>query len=158
MKLNLGCGDKILEGYLNIDLKNPKADKICDATNLSFIENNSIDEVLAIAVLEHISPYKCTETLKEWHRVLKLNGRLIVEVPDILEICKHFEAADKAERYKLINCIFGSTSWSINNPHLFGWYDEILIDHFHWAGFKNVIKAEPQGGHWGYMLRIEGEK
>ena len=158
MKLNLGCGDKILADYINIDFRNPKADIDADIRVLDFIEDCWVDEILAIAVFEHISPYDSMNTLKEWNRVLRPGGKLIVEVPDTLEICKHFEAADKLERYKLINCLYGSTSWSITNPHLFGWYDEILMDHFAWTGYKNIIKTEPQGGHWGYMLRIEGEK
>lgn len=158
MKLNLGCGDKILTDYVNIDFRNSKADIEADIRNLDFIGDCWVDEVLAIAVFEHISPYNSISTLKEWNRVLRPGGKLIVEVPDTLEICKNFESADKMERYKLINCLYGSTSWSIENPHLFGWYDEILIDHFTWAGFKNIMKTEPKGDHWGYMLRIEGEK
>lgn len=158
MKLNIGCGEKILPGYVNIDLYSPKADKVCDGTKLDWIKDGEVEEVLAIAVFEHISPYKAGETLREWYRVLKPGGLLIIEVPDILETCKNFEAASKAERYKLINCMFGSAEWSLRNPHLFGWYDEILMDHLLGVGFKRVYKRPPQGGHWGYMLRMEAFK
>jgi SAM-dependent methyltransferase len=158
VKLNIGCGDKLLDGYVNIDLFNPKADKICDGSVLDWVKDDTVDEVLAIAVFEHISPYKSGPTLREWWRVLKKGGLLILEVPDILETCKNFEKADKAERYKLINCMFGSAEWSLRNPHLFGWYDDILKDHLWGAGFRKIRKKEPQGGHWGYMLRMEAEK
>ena len=43
VKLNLGCGDKILDGYVNVDVANERSGKqpdiICDVRNLnSFIE------------------------------------------------------------------------------------------------------------------------
>jgi predicted SAM-dependent methyltransferase len=156
MKLNLGCGDKILDGYINIDLVNPNADKLHDCTDLSFIEDNQADEILAVAILEHIHPLKVMESLKEWFRVLKPSGRLIIEVPDMLEICRMYENADRGMKYFITHCLFGA--WMPEYPHLYGWCEELLFEHFIGAGFKNIIRAEPQGGHWGPTLRMEGTK
>lgn len=44
VRLNLGCGDKILEGYANIDVASERAKKFLD---------NSADEILAAHVVEH---------------------------------------------------------------------------------------------------------
>lgn len=151
-KLNLGCGDTILEGYLNADLYNPKAQVKADAIKLPFPDNR-FEEVFACHIFEHLNPYKVADILTEWKRVIKPGGKLIMEMPDILELCKNFEKADKDGRYRLLNCIYGTTQ--IEHPHVFGWYPEILNDHLIYAGYQNILFMEPQVYHWGFNLRVE---
>lgn len=51
-----------------------------DATDLSFVEDNSVDTFVTFETLEHIpAPL---ELLKEAHRVLRPGGRIILSVPD----------------------------------------------------------------------------
>ena len=67
-KLNIGCGTKKLEGYINCDIDpavNP--DKVCSIEKLSF-PDNSIDEVHLSAILEHVDLFKA---IKEVNRVCK---------------------------------------------------------------------------------------
>src|SRR3990170_2944818 len=76
-KLNLGCGHKKLDGYINIDI-NPdvKADVTSDAyTYLKKADNESIDEIFSNAFIEHIS-VDVIDFFKECHRVLKYGGIL----------------------------------------------------------------------------------
>ena len=92
IKLNLGCGGNILEGYTNIDTK--KYDPIVhqmDVKDLIF-PNESVDEILAESVLEHISTFDTQETLWEWWRVLKPGGKLEIVVPDFDVIAKKWLA------------------------------------------------------------------
>ena len=156
IRLNLGCGDLKIDNYINIDLYNPTADIKADVRNLSSFQDGSVDEILAIHVFEHLSPFDAVPTLQEWFRVLKSGGNLFIEVPDILQLCKHFEERDKAGRYELLNCIYGTTQ--LPRGHLFGWYDEILKEHLAIAGFTNIKISTPQFKHWGYSLRIECNK
>ena len=48
MKLNLGCGDKILEGYVNVDVAESRAgrqpDVLCDLHHLKPCDANVADE------------------------------------------------------------------------------------------------------------------
>jgi predicted SAM-dependent methyltransferase len=83
MKLHIGCGDQKLPGFINIDLVySPAVDIICDAKNLALFDDNSINEIYASHVLEHIYPYQIAETLHEWHRVLVTGGILRLAVPN----------------------------------------------------------------------------
>jgi beta-1,4-mannosyl-glycoprotein beta-1,4-N-acetylglucosaminyltransferase len=155
-KLNLGCGDMILDGYVNIDLYHEKADLKADVRDLSMIESESVDEIFGSHIFEHVSPYQVHDTLREWCRVLRDGGVLILELPDIEGICREFGSASKEKRYELLNCIYGTTQ--IEHPHMFGWYEEIIRDHLINAGFVDVIKKDPQIYHWGVNMRIEALK
>jgi predicted SAM-dependent methyltransferase len=80
MRINLGCNDFKLDGFINIDSDpgvNP--DFVADALNLPY-EDNSIDELYAGHLLEHFTLQE--DPLKEWFRVLKPGGRITVTVPD----------------------------------------------------------------------------
>ena len=85
MKLNLGSGKDIREGYDNIDLyvDDPKiihAD--IEKLNEKY-ELNSIDEIVASDVIEHISHSKVRSVLKCWISLLKPGGKLYIKTPDI---------------------------------------------------------------------------
>ena len=56
VKLNLGCGSKKLEGYINIDKYDTyKPDIIHDLEKFPYpFEDNSINEILLSHVLEHV--------------------------------------------------------------------------------------------------------
>jgi len=88
LKLNLGCGRRILQGYVNID-SNPFEDKVTvmDVRNLMYADD-SVDEILAEFILEHIPYYQIQETILEWWRVLRPGGTLVLWVPDFDEIAR----------------------------------------------------------------------
>ena len=77
MKINLGCGHRKIEGYVNIDAQervNP--DLVCDVLGGLPYEDNSIDEVRAFDFLEHIPLGKTIGVIEEIWRVLKPEGVL----------------------------------------------------------------------------------
>ena len=81
-KINLGCGNNTEEGWINIDMSPtiPNIDICMDLeTEKLPIPDNSIDEIKAIHVLEHISNLKLV--LTECSRVLKPGGEFTIIVP-----------------------------------------------------------------------------
>jgi len=80
MKLNLGCGRKPLDGYLNVDRFSGKGvEKIVDASHLPSSWTDSFEEVRADHFFEHVLDFPAA--WQEVHRVLKPGGILEVEVP-----------------------------------------------------------------------------
>ncbi len=98
IRLNLGCGDKILPGFINVDLVDERAgrrpDVVCDITNLRSFPSNYADEVMAIHVVEHFWRWEIEDVLREWLRVLKPGGRMVLECPNLRSACEEFLKAD----------------------------------------------------------------
>jgi SAM-dependent methyltransferase len=94
VKLNLGCGDKILPGYVNVDVAPTRAgrkpDVICDLRRLEPFQDESADEVLAVHVVEHFWRWEVVDVLREWARVLKPGARMILECPNLQSACEQF--------------------------------------------------------------------
>jgi len=85
MKINIGCGPVKMAGYVNID-KFPSfnPDKIMDLEKTPWdFEDNSIEEIYASHVLEHIGQTsdEYFNIVKEFYRVLKPGGVLNIRVP-----------------------------------------------------------------------------
>jgi len=82
-KLNLGCGSKIIDGYLNVDRSAP-ADLVHDLESFPWPwPDNSIEEIRLVHVLEHLG--KDTATFKnlvqEIYRVACNNAKIQIIVP-----------------------------------------------------------------------------
>ena len=90
IRLNLGCGDKILENYINVDVaserKGKKPDVISDIRKLTF-DDNYADEILSVHVIEHFWRWEVSDILKEW-----ISERLNIDF-----INSHY----RKDRYKL---------------------------------------------------------
>ena len=53
MKLHLGCGDRRIEGFINIDIQDsPTVDVIADIMELPY-EPNTVDVIYSCCMLEH---------------------------------------------------------------------------------------------------------
>ena len=126
IKLNLGCGSKILDGYDNIDLyiTHPNI-KNYDITSLPY-EDDSVDEVLAEDILEHFPRLRWKSVLQEWVRVLKPGQLMMLQFPEAIEIF-----------HRLINAST-QEEWEKWNRRLFGGQGDGKNDGegmFHYTGF-----------------------
>lgn len=142
MKLHLGCGKNIKDGYINID-KFYKDERVLnyDISNLPY-ENNSVDEILTEHVIEHI-PFKDEKMFwDECFRVLKPGGILQTECPDMEWLCKQFLKSkdDFKEFYKVgsPDHYFGNGKsinhrWGMITTHFFG--NQNGDGQFHYNGY-----------------------
>ena len=73
MKLHIGCGKKYIPGYKHLDVINfDHVDFVCDTRKLTMIEDNSVSEIYACHILEHVERNEVVSVLREWNRVLKV--------------------------------------------------------------------------------------
>ncbi len=90
MKLNLGCGRDIREGWVNIDREHgPGVDLVLDLDEGSLpFADGTVDEIRAWAVFEHL--WNWEDLLLECHRVLRNGGRIEILVPYRDRICSAY--------------------------------------------------------------------
>lgn len=84
MRLNLGCGNDIRDGYTNVDFRKTHPDVLeVDLSKFPWpFEDSSVDEILMLDFLEHF-PYRDTQRIiLEVYRVLTPNGQVVIQVPD----------------------------------------------------------------------------
>ena len=85
MKLNLGCGSKILDGYVNVDkFELYDIDIKHDLEKFPYpFKDNSVEEIMLSHVLEHIGqePDIFIKILKELYRICKNEALIEIGVP-----------------------------------------------------------------------------
>jgi len=153
IRLNLGCGDKILPGYINVDVVSERAgnkpDFVTDIRSLEGIPDSFADEVLAVHVVEHFWRWEVLDILKEWCRVLKPGGKMILECPNLRSACEEFLKNDDAaalpgpEGQRTMWVFYGDPRW--RDPlmvHRWGYTPVSLARVMHEAGLVN-LQQEP---------------
>jgi len=92
-KLNLGSHNKRIKGYENVDaLDLENVDVKWNLREFPYPwDSNSVDEILACEVLEHIGFRYTFKVLSEWFRILKIGGKLTIQVPDIEKMIEYYE-------------------------------------------------------------------
>ena len=166
IKFNMGCGQDKIPGYMGVDKHNPNADIKMDLFELDLPENCA-DEVLASHVIEHLPRHRATEALSGWLKVLKPGGKLVMEQPDLEELCKDFLAQSEKDRFMTTVCIYGAAAepdvkglekTGAASPHLWGYTPKSLEDLVSAVGFKDVQIRPATGPHPGKNFRLEAAK
>lgn len=134
--LNLGCSDRKLPGFLNVDIRPESgADVIDDVRTLKTIEDNSVDLIYACHLFEHFDKHEWPEVLKCWYRKLKKGGILRLAVPDIDAVCRHYiKTRDLTHLYTS----FWGSQRNIFDYHKWGWNSDTLITALIDTGFSKA--------------------
>ena len=145
--LNLGCGGRILSGFINVDKyhSDPRVINF-DIFKLPF-ENESVHTIFCSHVLEHLPIRHAKLAIREWARVLRKSdplGGIYIGIPDLDIILSNLLNPSISDdlREWLMYCLFGFQS----NPAS---RDSSILDYpvdigqFHTCGFnKKTITKE----------------
>ena len=104
LRLNLGSGRHYWPNAVNID-HDERADIVGSVEELNY-PDESVDEIYAIHLFEHIPRVKAPEVLKEWRRALKMGGKLVIEVPCLNKIAAMIMEGEEKPTHTLFG-IFG---------------------------------------------------
>lgn len=150
IKLHLGCGNKLLEDYINIDGEYMIHDQriiFHDITKEFPIMDNIVDEILSVHVIEHIYKHLLIPMFLEWRRILKPGGFVAIEWPDLLKACKEVVSNPDcfwSENPDLKKCtlksIYSDASMypDLEMIHKWGYSNEYMIKLLKIAGYSNV--------------------
>ena len=167
MKLNVGCGKRMPEGWFCIDIaRDPEAprdpDLLCDAKAIP-LADGCADVLMAIHVFEHFHRWDAEAVLAEWKRLLKPGGQLILELPNLVKCCENYLSGrmrggknpDQLARWG----IYGDPRTGNRYMcHPWGYSPEELIGLLKAAGFRKAVEVPTQfhpAGRAHRDMRIE---
>ncbi|MFN4276640.1 MAG: class I SAM-dependent methyltransferase [Ferrovibrio sp.] len=153
-KLHLGCGQRYLDGYLNIDfpLNNHTvqqasvADLHADICGLHYAPG-SIAEVRLHHVFEHFRRPVASALLATWHGWLADGGRLHIEVPDMLRTL-----------LTLLHPLRSFNDRAVAERHLFGSHEADWAAHYEGYTAKDLCHMVKCFGFEPIEIRRNGWK
>jgi predicted SAM-dependent methyltransferase len=160
-KLHLGCGERYLEGYHNIDFPpaehtvqtNTRVDEYADIMKLRY-PADSVEEVRLHHVFEHFSRSIACALVVSWWSWLKPGGLLHIEVPDFDRTAWAVlnPLSSDHSRHVALRHIFGSqeAAWAV---HQEGWSPRRLKQLLTNMGFDRVqIKKNSYQGTYNFEI------
>lgn len=151
--------DKVTKDDLISKRREPRyvvADRFQDITSLDY-EPDSVDLIVCVQTLEHLTPGQVDEALTNWHAILRPGGVLHIDVPDFEETAKLLLAQkredDKEWYYRLI---FGSQKDDFSF-HKDGYSEEKLTRILASHGFRDVRRI-PDTRHFYPSIIVECSK
>jgi predicted SAM-dependent methyltransferase len=146
MKLHIGGKEK-KSGWSVINIQSgPNVDYVGDITNLSEFSDDSVDEIYASHVLEHVQQAKVQEALRGMHRILRTQGVLMLSVPDMDILCHLFinPLSNTDIKFHAMQMMFGGQI-DANDFHFMGYNQQFLHYYLQQAGFRDIERVNSFG-------------
>ena len=160
MKVNIGCGPMVLDGWTNCDIQvSPKAPRppeiLCDVKSIP-LEDECADVVMALHLLEHFYQWEAPAVVQEWRRLLKPGGKLILELPNLEAACRNLLKGmkDQMSMWPL----YGDPGHK--DPymcHRWGYTPKTVVKFLKQQGFKKIqiLKPQTHGRRANRDMRVE---
>lgn len=140
IKLHLGCFDRKIHGFINIDIREDvEPDLVDDVFKLNKFEKNSVDLIYACHVLEHADYSESELALARWYEILKPNGVLRLAVPDMEA---HFAHYYYHKDIRLLHSTFWGSQKHPYDYHKNGWDFKKLQEDLKRVGFRDTIRYD----------------
>lgn len=144
LRLNLGGRGTKVPGFLTVDLSEEHdVDIKADVSNLPMADG-SVAEIYASQILEHFPHVRTEAVLKEWYRVLKPSGKIVIGVPDFQRAIELYQAHGLTAW--VVNFLYGDQGYPLAY-HYAPFTFASLAAQLDKAGFRNVkrISVMPHG-------------
>ena len=135
-KLHLGCFNRKIHGYINIDIREDvEPDVVDDVFVLSNFEKESVDEIYVCHVLEHASRENSKKALTRWYEILKPNGIIRISVPDLEAMFEYY--LNTKDLKSISHLLYGSQRHAYDF-HYTGWDEQTLKKDLLEIGFSQA--------------------
>lgn len=168
LKLHLGNGTVYLDGYVNIDINGKLADEYPEMAeyNRTTIENyykfpfrmnkgnnvtdirmdvrcltyleSSVDEILCVNLIDHMKKEDFLKAAIDWRRVLKPEGRLIIDIDDRKKQAEILISAETYEEIEWAMRLMYCDHAGPGRSHFWGYTPDYLIHILEGLGFNHV--------------------
>jgi len=152
-RLNFGCGNVAIEGYINIDCRPTNhTDLVMLAWESGSFPPGTIDEVYSRHMLEHLLLKDALRALQNWFFLLKPGGFLHVIVPDMTfhanQLLGNARNLSSDPKQNFEHAMAGFYGWhdpkrggSVEDAHRWGYTEASLTQHLHETGFIEVVRC-----------------
>lgn len=141
IKLHLGSGRLHWDGWINVDF-DERADIQCDLKKLPF-PSDYADVACSVHVIEHFYEWEAKDVLKEWYRIIKPGGSLILECPSMDKVFHYIK--DRLVRGQTVDNfmswfpLWGDPKYqSVAMTHKWGYTFHMLKNVLNNTGFTDV--------------------
>lgn len=161
--LHIGCGsargvssfdpDEWREVRVDID-PGVEPDVLCSMTDMTMIDSESAEVVFSQHAIEHLRPDEVVATLKEFKRVLKPDGVVMLTCPDLQVVCEEilagrmFETLYESESGPIapVDMLFGHRgqlqAGNSHMAHKMGFTKRTLEEVLRMLGFNSVVTLQ----------------
>jgi len=141
-KLELGSGHRPTLGFMSNDINDFEGIDIVGNPWEIDLEDGSLEEVLALGLIEHLTFEQVDKTFLNVQRMLRPGGIFLFDVPDIVVWCKyavdHFQGKDVPfDIDHIFSTLYGWQRWP-GDEHKSGWYTEKLVKTLNQSGFLEL--------------------
>ncbi|MDB0032797.1 methyltransferase domain-containing protein [Amylibacter sp.] len=137
--VHLGCGNKYLTGWINVDILDDLECDIYDELNEIEFNEGVIDRVYACHVLEHLHEESVKALIQKIYKWLMPNGKIYIAVPDFDSIHKWYAQTKSLSDIRGLILGGGKDDYDIHKSiYNFEKMSAFLKD----AGFESVQKYE----------------
>jgi predicted SAM-dependent methyltransferase len=167
IKLHLGCGGEKWKDFLNVDLNPAKpgekdssrngcvAEVFADMRNLG-LPDNCVDEIFTSHTIDHFTRWEGLDMIKDWLRMLKPGGRIVMEAADFRRCILWLFHPSKRKRYLARTQFYGNQWDRIEyETHRYLWSSNELRNELLKLGFSKVtVSHRTETHHPGRDMRV----
>jgi len=143
IKINIGCGHTNFgKDWIHIDNIDEPHIISHDITKLNFADN-SVDILYSSHTLEYFDKDEALKVLTEWYRVLKVDGKIYLSVPDFRSLADLY-INEEVPLHRLIGPLF----WKMQSGdkiiyHKTVWDEASLGEYMRIVGFRRLDHWNP---------------
>jgi len=155
MKINIGCGNDILPGFMNIDIADIVIPVMDVQTSIHQMDVMDLDkhfaagcakEIVANHFFEHLSHEQITILLYKLWKILKPGGRLTLRVPDFYGILEHHRKLHESRMFGTLDVLHSRIfAAEEEHSHRSVWTAEIARHYLTREGFFRIIDITQTG-------------